>query len=597
MWLACFIVSLSCLPAAALVTFAVRKSPSLRRIKIGLFNALFAGIFIASLFLFFPIHTVNSESEFLRGWRVFLLSVFHSMQVFTIGCEFSVVQEGVARCPEWLRIWYQLWAAALYVAAPIFTFGFVLSLFKNLSAYLKYIRSYFCDTYVFSELNERSLAMAHDICSGHKKAAIVFTDVFEDNAEYTYEMIEAAKKIGAICFKKDIVAIDFKKHSVSKSLSFFTIGNSQTENLNQSIKLIENYKDRKNTNLYVFSSTIESELLLGSIDKGEIKVRRINEVRSLVTRVLYERGDELFESAKKGADNNKIISVLLVGLGSHGTEMLKALAWYCQMDGYRLQINAFDRDPLAEEKFTALAPELMSEDYNGVYVDGEAQYSIKIYGGLDVSTDSFARAVSKLKDTTLAIVALGNDDVNIGTAVNLRMYFERMKINPVIQAIVYNSQQKKALERIRNYRGQPYDIEFIGDMESSYTEAVIIDSELEEAALKLHLKWGKEEDFWAYEYNYRSSMASALHMRARIKCGIPGADKREEDLNDEERNTIGALEHRRWNAYMRAEGYVYSGSNDKASRNDLAKMHHDLVDYASLPEREKEKDSKVGTLR
>jgi hypothetical protein len=46
---------------------------------------------------------------------------------------------------------------------------------------------------------------------------------------------------------------------------------------------------------------------------------------------------------------------------------------------------------------------------------------------------------------------------------------------------------------------------------------------------------------------------------------------------------------------MRAEGYVYSGSKDKASRNDLAKMHHDLVEYAALSAEEQEKDRKVGS--
>ena len=84
-------------------------------------------------------------------------------------------------------------------------------------------------------------------------------------------------------------------------------------------------------------------------------------------------------------------------------------------------------------------------------------------------------------------------------------------------------------------------------------------------------------------------------MKARIACGIPGADKKEEELTEKERNIIETLEHRRWNAYMRAEGYVYSGSKDKSSRNDLAKMHHDLVDYASLSDEEKRKDSRIGT--
>ena len=124
---------------------------------------------------------------------------------------------------------------------------------------------------------------------------------------------------------------------------------------------------------------------------------------------------------------------------------------------------------------------------------------------------------------------------------------------------------------------------------------MILDSELEAEALQRHLKWGKEEEFWTYEYNYRSSIASAIHFHARIRCGIPGAGKREEELTPAERLVIETLEHRRWNAYMRAEGYIYSGSKEKSSRNDLGKMHHDLVDYASLSEEEKRKDSRVGT--
>lgn len=595
MWVTFFLLSIGSLILAAVFSLAFNKSGFARKHKFSLFHSLFAGVFIAALFMFFPIHSVAAEATLLGGWRAFLLSVFNSMQVFAIGCDFNVVKESMMFCPDWLSRVYQVWAATLFVAAPIFTFGFILSLFKNLSACLKYILAHNKEVYVFSELNEKSLVLANDIKSKNKKALIVFADVFVENEESTYELMEKAQKIGAVCFKKDILVIDFNKHSKKKSITLFAIGNNETENLNQSLKLIEKYRDRDHTHLYIFSTKIESEILLSAIDKGLVKVRRINAVQSLVNRVLYEHGGILFDSARELPDGNKKISAIVVGMGCHGTEMVKALTWFGQMDGYKLEINAFDRDPLAEEKFIALAPELMSSDYNGVDVEGEAQYKITVHSGIDVTSITFAKEISKISDATYVMVALGNDDVNINTAVNLRMYFERLKIHPVIQAIVYNSQQKKALEGIRNYRGQEYDIEFIGDMESSYTEDVIIDSELEEDALKRHLKWGKEEEFWTYEYNYRSSMASAIHMRARIKCGIPGAAKKEEELTDEERNIIEALEHRRWNAYMRSEGYVFSGSKEKSSRNDLAKMHHDLVDFSSLTEEEKRKDSKTGT--
>lgn len=99
-----------------------------------------------------------------------------------------------------------------------------------------------------------------------------------------------------------------------------------------------------------------------------------------------------------------------------------------------------------------------------------------------------------------------------------------------------------------------------------------------------------------YDEGIAPGSNSAIHMKARIACGIPGAGKKEEDLTPEERDIIEPLEHRRWNTYMRSEGYVYSGSPNKSSRNDLAKMHHDLVDFESLTEEDKRKDSSVGTF-
>ena len=595
MWIIFLSLSVFSLILSAGLSFAIKGRRIVKKRDFNLFNSLFAGVFAASFFMFVPIHITTAEVSVMGCFRAIFLSIFNSMQIFTFGCEFAVVTDSIGYCPQGLNIIYQVWTSLIFVVAPIFTLGFVLSLFKNASANLRYWGAFARDVYIFSELNDKSIILADNIKSNHKFAAIVFTDVFEGNEESSYELIGRAKGLGAINFKKDILAVDFKKHSAYKNISFFAMGEDETENLNQALKLIETYRNRENTNLYVFSTKTESELLLTYIDKGRIKVRRINEVQSLINRVLYEQGEIIFESARETDGDDKQISAVVVGMGNHGREMVKALTWFGQMDGYRLKINAFDKDPLAEEKFTVLAPELMDLKYNRREVPGEARYDITVHSGIDVQTNTFAKEIAKITDATYVFVGLGNDDVNINTAVNLRMYFERKHIHPVIHAVVYDSPQKKALEGITNYSGQAYDIGFIGDLENAYTETVIIDSELEEDALKRHLKWGTEDEFWTYEYNYRSSVASAIHMRARIKCGIPGAGKKEEELTTEERDIIENLEHRRWNAYMRSEGYIYSGSKEKSSRNNLAKMHHNLIDYAQLTDEDKRKDSCVGT--
>lgn len=597
MWMICMLLSMGCVIFSLVLALSVNRSKLGRNHKISLFNALFAGTFLSVVVLFLPIHGASAEISVLGIWRTVLLSVFNAMQVFTHGCGFSVVSDGLAFCPDWLDGVFQIWAATLFVISPIYAVGFVLSLFRNISAYLRYLGGFWKDAYIFSELNEKSLTLARDIRDAHEKAVIVFTSVAEGSGETTYEQISNAKKLGAVCFRKDMLTVKFTRHSRRRELFFFAMGGNETDNLTLALKLIEAYKTRRHTHLYVFSTKIESQLLLTAVDKGHIKVRRVNEVQSLVNRMLYEQGQVLFQSAAEDADGGKHISAVVVGMGRHGTELVKALCWFGQMDGYSLEIHAFDKDPLAEDKFTALAPELMSSEYNGISVAGEAQYKITIHSGIQAGTNTFAEEIRKIKNATYVIVALGSDDVNINTAVDLRMYFERLKIHPVIQTIVYNSRQKQALQGIKNYRGQSYDIDFIGDMEISYSEEVIMNSELEGEALRSHMKWGKEEAFWNYEYNYRSSIAAAIHRKARVLQGITGADKAEEDLTAEERSVIEPLEHRRWNAYMRAEGYIFSGSKDPASRNDLAKTHHDLVDFSELSEEEKRKDSRVGAIR
>lgn len=656
MWLAFLVASFSV--AVIFLSITIYDcAHAFRKIKIKPLTSLFFGNIVSAMLMFFPMHLTDASVTSLRGVRAIFLSIFNSIQIFTGGCEFSVIRDGLAECPVWLVSFYHLWASILLVAAPTLTFGFVLSLFKKLSAYLKYIFSFFGNVYVFSELNDKSVVLAKDIKKSDEKAVIVFTDVFEGNEETSYELVEEAKKLHAICFKNDILVVEFKNHSKKKPISFFAIGEDETENLNQSLKLIEKYKNRENANIYVFSTKVESGILLSSTDKGKMRVRRINEVQSLINHLLYERGEIIFDIDKVNPDGTKDISVVVIGMGRHGTEMVKALSWYGQMDGYNLEINAFDKDPLAEEKFVALAPELMSPAYNGTHIHGEAQYKITIHPNADVDTITFVNEIKKISNATYVLVALGDDDVNIRTAINLRMHFERMKIHPVIQAIVYNSQQKRALQGIKNFAGQSYDVEFIGDLESSYVEEVIIKSKLEASAFEHHqsyvenllkdengykkvlarylsekdltlselreqykhdgkynlandkdnseenrefydlLKAHEEERFWKFEYNYRSSIATAAHRQAKIICGVMGARDNQRELTPEEEEAIQILENRRWNAYTRAEGYIYSGSRDEKSRNDLGKMHHSLVEHDRLTDAEKKRNSEVGTKR
>ena len=127
----------------------------------------------------------------------------------------------------------------------------------------------------------------------------------------------------------------------------------------------------------------------------------------------------------------------------------------------------------------------------------------------------------------------------------------------------------------------------MGSLESYYSEPVLLNSSLEEEALRRHLAWGDEKSFWMCEYNFRSSSASVVHRRYKLRMS-PGKEilaLSKEERSEEQKYVLRTMEHRRWNAYMRTEGWSYA-----PVRNNLAKTHHNLVLFNELSLKDQEKD-------
>lgn len=605
-WNICFALSLLALFAGLLWAIILFK----RRYHIGRlmqpFTVLIIGVFVSAFTLLLPIYINMHIGQGFSVAKTILLTFHNALRLF-VGESFDLIRSNVDILELPIVPYYSFLASCLYTAAPLLTVGAILSFFRNLFAYLRYVCGAFRKAYVFSELNDRSITLAEDIAKNDGKAAVIFTDISSHCEEQSHELLERARAIRAIFFKKDILVVNFRIHSKSQKfpLTFFVIGMDETKNVELSLKLIEGYRQRENARLYIFSNHEACKMILASPEPRRLKVRRVDEYQSLIDRQLYENGAAFFRDAiYNEKTGEKDISAVIIGLGRYGTGMLKSLIWYCQMDGYRLTVDAFDADPLAEERFARQCPEIMDPTLNNHEdKDGEMRCLVRVHAGVSTDSLAFERELKKLKKATYVLVCLGSDEANIKYALELRKLFEQMcrqrirtaRPTPRIQAIVQNGSLKKTVCNITTFREEPYNIEFIGDNDTCYTEKVILNPELEQSALQRHLKYGKAEDFWRYEYNYHSSIASAIHLKARMDIGAPGAGKPEEKLTEEEKRTIALLEHRRWNAYMRTQGYVYSGSREKSSRNDLGKMHHDLVGFRYLSKEDISKDVRVGS--
>ena len=592
-WTICFIFASLILVASIVlaVVFSSKKFKGNTFIKpITLF---IIGVFLSGVFMLYPVNfqlIATSGSQFINFIKCLAISIYDTLGLFVINGQFERITLSLIGVEGFIGSAYPVLASIIFVIAPILTFGFILSFFKNVASYLSYFIGFNKPVYAFSELNDYSVALATDIAKNHKNAILVFTGVAGLDETYALSLQEKLKGVNAIFFKKDMATVKLNIHNKNKEIYFFIISENEDKNLNAFQLLSQKYKERDKSYLYLFSSSVQSDMLLSNCAKGKLNIRRINPARSLIYNNLYENGYQLFESALENNNGSKTISAVIVGLGNYGLTLTKTLAWFCQMDGYEIKINAFDKNPLAESIFSSECPELASEKYNGKKIDGEPYYSIKVHSNSDYKSAEFDNLLNQIDDATYVFVSIGSDQLNIDCAVKIRRLFAKKGLYPTIKAVVFDGDLKHNIENAVNFKNQPYDIQLVGDLTSTYCEKVVINPALELEALERHKKYGAEDSFWHFEYNNKSSMASAIHMQARIKCGIKGANKKEEDLTPEEAHDIEVLEHKRWNAYMRSEGYVYG-----PERNDLAKVHHNLVDFEALSEEDKRKDKRVGS--
>lgn len=580
---------------------------------------------IAVYLLLYPIVRADTAAS-LWGWAdAVLVTLYVTLQVFTAGADISGAVETFRHAPDLLTRVHSFYLVTLYAIAPLLAVGFLLTFFQAFSAHLRYWLHRRGEINVFSELNERALALAGSLRHHEPRSVIVFTDVILASNEPSVELIQQARQLGAICFKDDLLELPFHRHGRAVRMRLFVIGSDEEENVWHASSILADarYRERENTDLYLFSDTVEGELAL-RYRGGKIQVRRINPARSLIYSWLWRdegeapAGVDLFRRAITD-EQGKSISAAVVGLGGHGREMVQALAWYSQMDeadcSYRLHLEGFDADPNVAGRF--------SHDYPGL-VDGkqrtlaqprqDAVYDIAIHGGVDATGPEFITRMMALNEQhplTFVFISLGDDSRNLDIAVQLRRAFARVDAKPQILTISRNSRVilsalKVMDDRLRSEadkaRAKGVDatpaprIQAIGDIKDVYSYDCVIRSDLEMAGLVSHLRWwavGKGNDadwdaqsqqYWSDEYFYSSSICAPIHWRARRALGIPGA--RSSDRSEDEKELLSRLEHARWNAFIRSEGFVYGTRKDL----DVAKTHPLLVEFDALSKEEQGKD-------
>ncbi len=496
---------------------------------------------------------------------------------------------------------------------------------------------------------------------------IVFTDVLEKHEEEHYDLVEEAKELGAILFRKDLESIKFTRgesRNPKNKLNFYLISEDESEKLRHATSIMKAYP-YSHVTLHVFSETDSSKMLLGVKNELYPKVIRIHDHQSLIYHNLHKNGHMIFSQAKKNSEDsaeNHTIKAIVVGLGKYGMEMLKALAWYCQVPGYSIELYGFDSAKHVDKHLMAECPGLRvyghspfddiskqvsekcpdlppvkSDEYDPLPTDPYSErYRIHIYSEIDVSSMDFFNVLDEIEKPTYVFVCLGSDEANIAASVSIREFFAKKypqdndNTVPEIETVVYDSNlnsrmgapwdvQGSGADRTgcMNYSEQKYNIHMIGSTEEFYDIQTLTDNQLTQGGLAIHRdyagmkgtvpeeiedvtdKSGKQpkkgrrkklfkklqrqydlqnQDFWKYEYNYRSSLAQAMFndlladLDAKSLAVVPIKRGKGPELTAKDRQDFRKIEHVRWMVYMKTEGYTHH-----VTKNALGKQHSDMI--------------------
>ena len=589
-WKVCLGICIAAL--VAIIAFGVFLIFSKRRIKFPI--AIFILIeFISGTTLYFPIYW----SIFQEPFKTILISMQSTLQLFTINggfdAFFDAAGELEAISESFKNIYYTI-AAINFIVAPVLTAGFIMSFLSSFHNFIRFKLSFGKEVYVFNEMNQKTVNLAKSIKEKKKKAAIVFCDITKQIKEESDELYENLLDIKAICLAGDIATINFYHHSKNpnKGVHFFLISEDDEKLINQYSSLVKKHANMENGKIYLFSRSAQSDLIFNNATDKKIECRKYDSDFLIIYNYLFENGIELFKTAHVIDDKTKQISVAIVGFGLNGKMLTKALAWFCQMDGYRLEINVFDSDPEAHSKFAEQAPDLLNPAFAKPDSPEENQYVINIHSGVAFGSKEFNDGITALSDKiSFAFTCLGDDELNLAASMKVREILEKKNNKAPIVSVVYTGNKEYVVDAT-NHKGQRYDIMCIGSYEHTYSYDFVIDSKLEKAAVEVHTRYGASAmALFGYAYNFRSSCASAIHTKAKIALKIHNANLARNKLSSEDIEAIAAMEHRRWSAWIRGEGFVY---NEK--RNDLAKTHWDLIEYSKLSREVKDYDIKVSTL-
>lgn len=335
----------------------------------------------------------------------------------------------------------------------------------------------------------------------------------------------------------------------------------------------------------------------------DISFKTINEYKNLVYHLISGYSQEPSEQRNRGASyplywgkgtgrgdcKLESLNIVVIGGGRIGKEFIKAAYWCGQMLNFdndccckkggvipfrytKLKITVLDQIALTE------TAEQLKFEMPEVFSSAARSYCTFRFFDVRYGTREFADKFNRFcRAADYVVVALGDDELNIQAAHWAKQILDRVNLGVdrqiPVNFVVENSELclavNASINDLRSDGGECCILNAFGSVSDRYDIANIRFTRAENLAYSVDAAHGGRvsvSQFLMDEYNRNSSIASALHLPYKLvsmhelSCRSRLDEKHGRYANSEKviKNLVNEmywLEHRRWNAYMRAEGY------------------------------------------
>ena len=538
-----------------------------------------------------------------------------TLQAFSLDATYeAMVAPVTAFASSGLNAFFHAYRVLLYCLAPVLGGAVIYDVLAGVSPTLKLLFLRRRRLYVFSALNEKSVLLAEDLHRAFveehtpRHPVIVFTACGEDDGEWK----QRAEAIRAICLHEDLFHIRSLRRS--RRCSFLLMDMDargepdDLRNVSALQRLLDSspavWDEKRGCAIYVFSNNSEAAENIRSVkarydaaageERARLSVRVVRDYAQSCCGHLHRH--PLFEGLKEG----EALELVLLGWTPFAREMFKTLFWLGQMTEHPLRIAVVSAPgDGAERALLRACPELLESctaDSPCLRVraggDCAAPYASLCFVEADLDGTPMPALLSaersyqygetgrrfRLAQARRFFVLLGGDEENIAAAGALRRALTHAQLvgdsraDAKIDVLVEND----ALRKLAAHRFFPEpdgdalcapEVLLFGGLARRFCRDVL-------ALDGLRLAEGERAERHALRdvaatkddiYNDFSRLARAFHLSTKMFClGAKGGSEYEKKLDFQRRlqpyeqpsvERLRWLEHRRWCAFLRAEGF------------------------------------------